>query len=290
PFQLAHDALRGLLYRDGPYGHDPLGLEEELEQVGVSDLEHLLRGLAEPGALLVLCGDVDERLAEQMAGVLARLPWPTQPPRQRPWTAPAAPDQSLALQEQDTEQLVVMLGAATVPLGHGDALALRLLQAHLGLGMSSRLFQVMREQRGLAYDVGVHMPARCAATPFVLHLSTSAARAREACAALLEEWQRLAGELLSEADLRLARAKFRGQDAMGRQTCGQVADRQALVLGHGLGGGHVQECLERAERLSAEELRVAARRWLNRPVLSLCGPTTALMAAEQAWEAASAAS
>ncbi len=289
PFQLAYDGLRGLLYSDGPYGHDPLGLEDDLAALQAPDLRALVGGLGEPGALLVLCGDVNDGLADRLSAVLQQRPWPTQAPRQRPWSPAAATRHPLAVQEQDTEQLVLMLGTATLPLGHGDALALLLLQAHLGLGMSSRLFQVMREQRGLAYDVGVHMPARCAATPFVLHLSTSAARAGEACRCLVEEWQRLASELLSESELELARAKFRGQDAMGRQTCAQVADRQALVLGHGLGPGHVRESLEQAERLSADDLRTAARRWLGRPVLSLCGPAEAIRSAEAAWAVAGSA-
>ncbi|MCP9887138.1 insulinase family protein [Cyanobium sp. ATX 6A2] len=285
PFQLAHDGLRALLYGNGPYGHDPLGLEEDLAQIGSRDLEKLVGGLSASGALLVLCGDLDDHFEEPLNAALRRRPWSTQAPRPQPWSA-AARCSPLTLQEQDTEQLVIMLGAATVPLGHGDALALRLLQTHLGVGMSSRLFQVMREQRGLAYDVGVHMPARCAASPFVFHLSTSAARAREACAALLEEWQRLASEPLSDADLQLARAKFRGQDAMGRQTCGQVADRQALVLGHGLAESHVQDCLERAEQIGPDALQDAAQRWLSQPALSLCGPAEALVAAERAWQAA----
>jgi zinc protease len=179
---------------------------------------------------------------------------------------------------------VLMLGCATVPLGHDDALALRLLQAHLGMGMSSRLFVLLREERGLAYDVGVHMPARCGATPFVWHLSTSAERAEEACACVLEEWQRLLHEPLSQEELHLARAKFRGQDAMGRQTCGQLADRQALVLGYGLGEDHVRQCLERAEQLQPQQLLEAAQRWLVQPHLSLCGPASALAAAERAWQ------
>ncbi|MCP9926904.1 pitrilysin family protein [Cyanobium sp. CH-040] len=283
PFQLAHDGLRGLLYGDGPYGHDPLGVEDELARLGTAELRALLQDLAEPGALLVLCGDLDQRLQNRLQELLTARPWPTRAPRAESWSATASPAATLARQEQDTEQLVVMLGAATVPLGHPDALPLRLLQAHLGLGMSSRLFQVMREQRGLAYDVGVHMPPRCAAAPFVIHLSSSLARAREACDALIAEWQRLSAELLSDAELELALAKFRGQDAMGRQTCAQVADRQALVLGHGLGERHVEDCLERAGRLRSQDLRAAARRWLGRPVLSLCGPVAALEAGERAW-------
>jgi predicted Zn-dependent peptidase len=187
------------------------------------------------------------------------------------------------LLDQPTEQLVLMLGTATVPLGHPDALPLRLLQAHLGLGMSSRLFVVMREERGLAYDVGVHMPARCGPTPFIWHLSTSAERAAEATNCLLQEWRRLLEEPLSDGELALAKARFRGQDALGRQTCGQVADRQALLLGYGLGEDHVQACLDRAAQLDGQALQSAAQRWLAEPRLSLCGPGPALKAAERSW-------
>lgn len=101
--------------------------------------------------------------------------------------------------------------------------------------------------------------------------------------ALLEEWQRVLDQPLNEAELVLAKAKYRGQDAMGRQTCGQIADRQALVLGYGLGWTYVQDSLERAQQLDASTLLAAARRRLVAPALSICGPAPALAAAEGAW-------
>jgi zinc protease len=285
PFQLAHDRLRHQLYGPGPYGHDPLGVEEDLERLSAADLAPLLADLGRGGAVLVLCGDLDGQLAERLHQALAPVSgWSTQAPTGGAGPVGAAGD-DLAQQEQSTEQLVLMLGAATVPLGHADALPLRLLQAHLGLGMSSRLFVVMREERGLAYDVGVHMPARCGATPFICHLSTSEDRAAEASACLLEEWRRVLQDPLSDDELALARARFRGQDALGRQTCGQVADRQALLLGYRLGAEHVQACLDRAAGLDAQALQAAAQRWLAEPKLSLCGPAGALLAAERSWVA-----
>ena len=51
----------------------------------------------------------------------------------------------------DTEQVVLMLGQATVPHGHPDDLVLRLIQCHLGVGMSSLLFRRLREEHGVAY-------------------------------------------------------------------------------------------------------------------------------------------
>jgi zinc protease len=285
PFQLAHDQLRHRLYGDGPYGHDPLGIEAELSQLGGSQLRPLADDLGSSGAVLVLCGDPPERLVEILEASLAATPWSTSLPLPAAAMAWEAPADRLSAQHQDTEQLVLMLGTASVALGHPDALPLRLLQSHLGLGMSSRLFVVMREERGLAYDVGVHLPARCGPAPFVTHLSTGADRAGEATTCLLDEWQRSLERPLEPAELALAQAKFAGQDAMGRQTCAQIAERLALVLSHGLPADHVERMLARAALLTAEDLREAARRWLATPCLSLVGPPAAVAAAERAWQA-----
>jgi len=298
PFQLAHDQLLRQLYGDGPYGHDPLGVEGELKEISTDLLADLTAGLGQRGAVLVLSGTLPENLPSLLEDSLAGRPWATQLPEAGAAAAPALPEAQggtpagggLMALEQDTEQLVLMLGCPTVPLGHPDALPLRLLQTHLGLGMSSRLFVVMREERGLAYDVGVSLPARCGAAPFVMHLSTSAERAEEATACLLEEWQRLLNEPLDPEALELARAKYLGQDAMGRQTCAQIAERLALVLSHGLPADHVERCLVRAAELDGEALRQAARRWLPAARLSLVGPAPALASAKAAWEAAGGSS
>jgi zinc protease len=285
PFQVAHDLLRQRLYGTGPYGHDPLGVESDLEGLDVTALSPLVGDLGHQGAVLVLCGDAPERALELIDAALEQ-PWPTFLPAAAQELAlqPPAPP-SLAFEEEDTEQLVLMLGCATLPMGHADSLSLRLLQAHLGLGMSCRLFTVMREERGLAYDVGVHLPARSGAAPFVMHLSTSADRAAEATSCLLAEWRRLREQPLSERELELALAKFRGQDAMGRQTCSQIAERQALVLSQGLPADHVDQALARAAQLRPSDLQLAAQRWLRQPQLSLVGPADALAAAEAAWQA-----
>lgn len=289
PFQLAHDGLRQLLHGSGPYGHDPLGVEEDLEQLGAAELGPLVQDLGSRGAVLVLCGEPPAAVESLLADQLAATPWSTGSPDA---ATPAWADDSatstgdrnrLALLEQDTEQLVLMLGCTTVPLGHPDSLALRLLQNHLGQGMSSRLFVVMREERGLAYDVGVHLPARRGPAPFVMHLSTSADRAGEATACLLAEWQRLLEQPLSEAELALALAKLRGQDAMGRQTCSQIAERLALLLSHGLPADQAERRLEQAATLRPADLQEAARRQLQAPCLSLVGPAEALREAERAW-------
>ncbi len=283
PFQVAHDGLRELLYGTGPYGHDPLGVEAELEGLGREALLRQAGALGQAGAVLVLAGQAPADLEPLLLqGQGEGGPWAVQAPLRRPGPAGHSGER-LARAIDETEQLVLMLGTTTTALGEPQALALRLLHCHLGIGMSSRLFVALREEHGLAYDVGVHHPARLGAAPFVFHLSSSAERAELATTELLNEWQRLLEQPLAPAELALAQAKFRGQEALGRQTCSQVADRHALVLGHGLPFDFADRSLAAAEALTAADLQAAARQLLARPCLSLCGPREALDQAERAW-------
>jgi len=71
---------------------------------------------------------------------------------------------------------------------------------------------------------------------------------------------------------------------MGRQTCGQQADRHALLLSFGLGPDYIETCLEQAGQIGADALLNVSRRRLIQPRLSLCGPRRGLLAAQRAWE------
>lgn len=284
PFQLAHDQLRGLLYGDGPYGHDPLGVDAELRALGRPQLQAVASQLGQSGAVLVLAGEIPNAVEELLLAGLDNAP-PSWRAPQRQIGAAGLKQPALAASQDDTEQLVLMLGCTTTALGSPQALALRLLHCHLGVGMSSRLFVALREEHGLAYDVGVHHPARIGDAPFVFHLSTGSDRAAEATGELLREWQRLLEEPISEAELSLALAKFRGQEALGRQTSSQIADRVALLLGHGLPADFADQSLAAAAALTPADLQAAARDLLGQPSLSLCGPAPALKAAEAVWQA-----
>jgi predicted Zn-dependent peptidase len=182
-----------------------------------------------------------------------------------------------------TEQVVVMLGQATIPHGHPDDLALRLLACHLGAGMSGLLFQRLREEHGVAYETGVHHPVRAGAAPFLLHASTSAERADLTLRLLMQIWRELREERLDQADLALSRAKFTGQIAHAGQTCSQRAERSVQLCGLGLPQDFDQRCLDSLDSVDAKAIQRVADRWLRRPSLSLCGPQQSLETLNRLW-------
>ena len=192
---------------------------------------------------------------------------------------------TLSLQEQKTEQVVLMLGQPSLPHGHPDDPALRLLQAHLGHGMSSLLFRRLREEHGVAYDVGLHHPAKAEASPFVMHAATSTDRAALTLRLLLQSWDEMHSQCLSDEELALARVKVRGQLAHASQTTGQRAERRAQLRGLGLPDDYDQESLQAMERMDGATLQRIANQHLRRPSLSLCGPSSSLKTLESVWEA-----
>ena len=288
PFHRAFDGWRQLAYGQGPYGHDPLGIALDLERLEQPELKGLGQDLESQGSVLALSGTIPDRAHERLEEWLG--PDPTGSSLRdadlrfrESSEGERGESPSLGLQPLPTEQVVLMLGQAALPHGHQDDLALRLLQAHLGSGMSSLLFRRLREEHGVAYDVGVHHPARAGAAPFVMHASTGTDRAELSLELLISSWCELMDSTISDIDLNLAKAKFRGQLAHGSQTTGQRAERRAQLRGLHLPDDHDQRCLNQLEQLRACDLRNAAQHHLRKPQLSLCGPADTLEALETQW-------
>ena len=97
--------------------------------------------------------------------------------------------------------------------------------------MSSILFNILREEKGLAYDVGVYHPIRELNAPFIIHASSSKDKALETLTLLLKCWNDLQNSLISNDQLNLAKSKFRYNMAYNSQTIAQKAERKAYLIG-----------------------------------------------------------
>ena len=116
-----------------------------------------------------------------------------------------------------------------------------------------------------------------------MHASSGAERAELALQLLAESWRELACEPLSEADLELAKCKYLGQMAHGRQTSSQRAERRVQLRGLGLPDDHDERCREAVAAMTSEKLRKVAGNRLGSPCLSLCGPAERITELERVW-------
>ncbi len=291
PFHLAFDGWRLLAYGDGPYGHDPLGVTKDLQKLSKQELLPLAKNLLYTKQILSIAGDLPKDLQRRIIESepfkeLMKIQYEKTLPIDRPTKNAKSEKYSskVSLHPQETEQVVVLIGQPTIPHNHKDDLALRLLSCHLGSGMSSFLFRKLREEHGVAYDVGIHYPAREKASPFLLHASTSEEKASLTIKLLNDALGSITEAPLSPEDLLLAKAKFRGQMAHSLQTVSQHAERNAQLSGLGLENDFDKKSLLQMESLTSVDLQKAAITHLKNPLLSLCGPEATINKLSLNWE------
>ena len=285
PFHVAAVAWRELAFSDGGYGHDPMGVERDLQRIERQQILPLAQRLPNGRSVLSLAGCLPKDIENRIFAMDGFRGWPQ---ASAEWNAcrpnygsPAG--ETIRLESMDTEQVVLMLGQATVSHSHPDDLVMRLLQCHLGVGMSSLLFRRLREEHGVAYEVAVHYPQLIGPAPFVLLAATGIERAELSLRLLLQSWDELCQTTLSQADLTLARAKFIGQMAQARQTCSQRAERRVQLRAMGLSDDHDQTCMEAIHAITVDHIQETCQRSFQRPQLSLCGPPESLTALERVW-------
>src|SRR5690349_14166632 len=151
PDDLVFELHNEVLWGEHPYGYSILGTRDTVRKLGVKDLRKLHARAYHPGHLVVAAsGNVEH---EQLLDILARTGWTTaeagdgsalslEPPRAE---APATRHF-----EREGAQTHIVAGTTAVPHGNPERFPLLLLSMLLGGGMSSRLFQRVREELGLA--------------------------------------------------------------------------------------------------------------------------------------------
>ncbi len=290
PFHLAFDGWRQLAYGNGPYGHDPLGLIKDLGRLERENLIPLSNSLISRASAISLAGDLDDDIQEMLPKLEPfELIFNHQnsSPVKRQYKDHSIPQltqtKNFSLHPENTGQVVIMLGKPALPHGHPDDLTLRLLSCHLGSGMSSVLFKRLREEHGVAYEVGIHHPTKEMAGPFLMHASASEEKAHLTLQLLIESWIELTERCLTNDEVELAKSKFRGQLAHGSQTSSQKAERKVQLRGFNLPDDYDFQCLKKIDSLDGTSLQKSARKHLQKPLLSMCGPEKKLQSLSKYW-------
>jgi len=133
----------------------------------------------------------------------------------------------LNLTERDMEQTLVCLGTRALRYDHPDRYALFLLTTILGGGMSSRLFEEIREKKGLAYSVYSYIISHADAGSLVVYAGTEKARCREVIDIALGELTRLVSEEVPQDELDAAREQLKGKTLMSLESSDNLMTRLA---------------------------------------------------------------
>ena len=183
----------------------------------------------------------------------------------------------------DSNQLIIMLGSQTCPINCKDFLILKLLEAHLSFGMSSELFKQFREEKGFTYDQGIFFPSRMLKAPFLIYLSVSNENALAAYKLLINIWERLKRNNLTEAETELARKKLYGYTLHSQQTLEDVITRKAKLIGYGVNHNFDDNLLNKIGNIKPKEIRQVANKYFKYPYLSIVGKSEITKEIKNLW-------
>ena len=256
PEDRVHDLFVEFFWPNHPLGRPILGTPETVGGFARDDLVRFFRKIYAPSNIIAAAaGDVDhDALLELTSSHFASLDTPPDDAVESP--PPVRP--TIRLQPKDLEQTHLVIGTVAPPQGSPDRYVAYVLNAILGGNLSSRLFQVIREERGLAYSVYSGLNCFRDAGQFSIYAGTDPKHVTEVVDLTLEEIRRIKSEAVPTAELDRAKSHMRGSILMSLESTGSRMSQIARL--EMTEGRHVtpEETIASLEAVSSEDvLRLA---------------------------------
>jgi predicted Zn-dependent peptidase len=269
PDDIIFDLFQERAFPGQPMGRPVLGRAEIIRVIDRDTVAgYMRRHYAAPGMLLTAAGNLDH----DALVALARRSFTRLPLDRVARSEPAQYMGGELREERDLEQVHVVLGFPGFPFGDRDYYAASVVSSALGGGMSSRLFQEIREKRGLVYAIYSFTHAYSDGGLFGVYAGTGEEEVEELMPVLCEEIGKLA-EGLAPAELERARAQLKAGLLMSLESTTARCEQQAahmLVFGRPL---DLSEMVARIDAVDADAvLRVARRLRTAPPTLAALGP------------------
>jgi len=215
------------------------------------------------GAILVAAGDVkaDDIKQELLRRLAAWQPAAGAPPR--PPRPPAASPTRTRTVKRELTQATILFGRPAVGHAHPDYYPLVAASYILGGGSTSRLYSRVREEKGLAYDVGSHLAVGRYGATLLINLQTRTDGVAEASRLVQEEMERLGKEPVPDAELAKAKAYLIGSFPLRMETTSQVAGLLQAVEEYGLGLDYPARYRRVIEQVTAADIQRVGRRYFD---------------------------
>ena len=269
PDDIIFDHFQETAYPDQPLGRPVLGLPEIVEGMPRDAIMgHMKQTYGGEAMVLSAAGRVEhDTVVAQAEKLFAALP--VQSKREM---TPGAYGGGDYREDRELEQVHFVLGFAGMGYHDDGFYAASVLSSLFGGGMSSRLFQEIRERRGLAYSIYSFQSAYADSGLFSIYAGTGREEAAELTTALCAEIGRLA-ETLEESEVKRARNQLKAATLMALEStgvrCEQMA-QQTLIFDRQV---PVEEQIAKIDAVDIDAVaRVAQRIFSGRPTIAALGP------------------
>jgi len=272
PGDEVHDVFTEAVYGNHPLGRQISGTVASISALTRKQIDGFYRKRYRPETMIVTAaGHLDHaKVVKAVRAAFERAGWgdavaAPAPRRSRTAKVPTRSGQ-VVVRNKDTEQAHLVFGCTGYPRQHEERFALGALNNVLGGGMSSRLFQQIREQRGLAYSVYSFTSQYSDAGLFGVYAGCAPGKVEEVLAITREELSRIAVEGLTDAEVERGKGMLKGAVVLGLEDTGSRMSR--------LGKGEllydellsVDDVLRHVDAVTPQQVRRVSEELLARPM------------------------
>jgi predicted Zn-dependent peptidase len=259
PQDKVHDVLSGAVFGDHPLGRPVIGSGDVISALTVDTVASYHRARYLPQAIVVAAaGNLEHAAIETLAGR-----WLGNGARdgavRAPQPAPGRGEPRAAFHTKDTEQYHVCMGGEGISRNDERRFALSILDAILGGSTSSRLFQEVREKRGLAYAVYSWASQYQDTGQVGIYVGTREDNVIEALGVIGTELERLRQQPVDEDELRRAREHVKGRLALSMESTASRMNRLGRSVLMDTPLLSLDETIERLEAVTRDDLEQLAR-------------------------------
>ncbi len=268
PDYLVHEIFSSNFWKDHALGKPILGTRETVKKFNQSMIRDYYRGVYTPSNLLITAAG---NLTHDGLVTLARdrfeslsIAEPEPPP-----IAPSTHAKVSLKSKKDLEQVHVCLGVPSYPIPHKDRFACYALNTMLGGGMSSRLFQNIRERQGLAYAVFSELNPYSDTGCLSVYAGTSLESARQVIELILKEFADLKQNLAPAEEVRRAKDHLKGSLMLSLESTSSRMSNLARQEMHFQRFFTLDELAESIENVTAEDIQRVAQTFFDQKQVAL---------------------
>jgi predicted Zn-dependent peptidase len=279
PDDLVFDYLQSSAFPDQPMGRSILGTRESVCSFRDQNLRaYLSRNYRGPDMVVAATGAVDHAvIVAEVERHFGQFNGPAAPAPQSAQFGGGA-----RLEARDLEQVHIALAVEGLPQRDPALFSLHAFAIVLGGGMSSRLFQEVREKRGLCYTISAFHAPYIDTGMFGIYAGTDAADVKELMQVVVDEMAATAANI-NEVEIARAKAQIKVGLLMGLESSGARARQlanQILTYGRVL---TIEEMVARIDNVTVESARAAGAALIARarPAIAALGPSKGLEGAAE---------
>jgi predicted Zn-dependent peptidase len=254
PDSMVHEIFSANFWKDHPLGKPILGTRETVKRFDRNAIHGYYSDVYAPSNLIVTAAGnlTHNRLVDLVRSHFASLPPGAPPP---PEVAPGAHARIALRNKKQLEQVHLCLGVPSYPLPHPERFACYVLNTVLGGGMSSRLFQNIRERQGLAYAVFSELSPYRDTGCLSIYAGTSLENAPKVVGSIVKEFRQLKEERVGEEEMRRAKDHLKGSLMLSLEsTASRMSNlaRQEMYFGRFF---TLDDLVESIESVTAEDVQ-----------------------------------